>query len=296
MRAFLATLALTAAFAQNAPQPVLIQGVVLDKVGRTPIAGASVVMTIVSRSTPAVVSGTADSGGRFALSIAGGAPFSVIVTAPGYERHLQQEPAPGQNGVFIEATLDRLAEIRGRVVDDETRKPIAGLGMTLVRPSLRQVGTASSIPAGLTTQDDGSFAFKNLTRGDYYLRIEGTPKVVIQAIPAQDLAGEAREKALQVPEPAEGYGIVLGPGDSAAEPKAPPVSLAAELLDLGDIRLRRYKLHNLSGVLGACEEGAYLQVLLLGRNGGGTVRLADLDTACGNGFRILNLSEGLCSL
>jgi hypothetical protein len=72
--------------------------------------------------------------------------------------------------------------------------------------------------------------------------------------------------------------------------------LASNIVDLGEIRLRRYKLHNISGTLEGCETGAGLQVLLMGKSGLSTLRLADLDTSCGSGFRILNLSEGTFTL
>ncbi len=303
-RLLLASLSLAAAFApsfaQDAPQPVPIQGVVLEKGSRAPVAGARVNVSIINNipsPTPALLVATTDGGGHFEMTVPGGATFNLIVSAAGYEGFQQRQPAAGQNGAFVEVTLDRLAEIRGRLVDDETRKPIAGVGMALVRSDLPTVSMRLlPVLVGLTTLDDGSFSFKNLTRGDYYLRIQANPSPVMQEIPANDLAPETRDKALEVPEPAEGYGIILWPGEDADAPKAPPLHLVSDLMDVGDIRLRRYKLHNLSGVLGSCPEGAGLQVLLLGKNGASTVRLADLDTACGSRFRILNLPEGTFTL
>jgi hypothetical protein len=286
-------------FAQDAAQPIPIQGVVLERASRSPIAGATINLSIVNNPAPqpVLLNTTADNGGRFTVSIPGGSAFNLIVSATGYQGYQQRQPPAGQNDGFIEVTLDRLAEIRGRLVDDETRKPIGGLNLALVRADILTISMSPmGVPVGTTTQDDGSFAFKGLTRGDYYLRIESPPKVLIQEIPAKDLAAETRDKALEVPEPAEGYGIVLWPGEDTATPQAPPLKLTSDVLDVGEIRLRPYKLHNLSGVLGACKEGAGLQVLLLGKNIATAVRLADLDTACGNGFRILNLPEGSFTL
>ena len=287
-------------FAQDAPQPVPIQGVVLERASRSPIAGATINLSIVNNPAPqpVLLNATTDNGGRFTVSIPGGSAFNLIVSATGYQGYQQRQPPPGQNNGLIEVTLDRLAEIRGRFVDDETKKPIPGISMTLVRSDIGTISTNSSaVQVNLTTlPDDGSFVINNLTRGDYYLRIESSPKVLIQEIPAKDLAAETRDKALEVPEPSESYGIVLWPGEDTSAPRASPLKLTSDVLDVGEIRLRRYKLHNLSGVLGACKEGAGLQVLLLGKNVATTVRLADLDTACGNGFRILNLPEGSFTL
>jgi hypothetical protein len=291
--------AIPTSFAQNAPQPVPIQGVVLEKGSRSPIAGATINLSIINNPAPqpVLLNATTDNGGRFTVDVPGGSAFNLIVSATGYQGYQQREPPAGQNDLFIEVTLDRLAEIRGQLVDDETRKPIAGVNLALVRADILTISMSPmGVPVGTTTPDDGSFAFKNLTRGDYYLRLESQPKILIQEIPGKDLAAETRDKALEVPEPAEGYGIVLWPGEDASAPRAPPLKVTSDVLDVGEIRLRRYRLHNLSGVLGACKEGAGLQVLLLGKNVAATVRLADLDTACGNGFRILNLPEGSFTL
>jgi hypothetical protein len=88
----------------------------------------------------------------------------------------------------------------------------------------------------------------------------------------------------------------MWPGGDADISQAPPLHVASDVVDVGEIRLRRYKLHNLSGVLEGCETGAGLQVLLLGKSGLSMVRLTDLDTSCGSGFRILNLSDGTFTL
>jgi hypothetical protein len=202
-----------------------------------------------------------------------------------------------QNTGFIEIALDRLAEIRGRLIDDATREPIAGLTMALVRASDQAVSTSpmGSAPPS-TIGADGAFSFKRVYRDDYYLRIQSKPSVRVEEIPAKALEGENREKALKVPDPAEGYGVVLWPGEDATASTEPPLKLTSDNAEIGDIRLRQYKLHNLTGVLGPCDEGASIQLLVIGNNGGGTVRLADLDTKCGNGFRILNLPNGTFTL
>jgi hypothetical protein len=298
---FLAVLGFAAALAQNptqdTTQSIPIQGVVLDKASRAPIAGARVSASIINGGVPTLLGAASDGSGHFEIGVPAGAAFNLISSAAGYEQFQQRQPAAGQNGVFIEVTLDRLLEIRGRLVDDETKRPIAGVGMSLARADILTT-PMSLLPVrvGLTTQDDGSFAFKDLNRGDYYLRIQGAPLPVMQEIPAKDLAPETRDKALEVPEPGEGYGIVMWPGEDADVSRTQPFKLATDVADVGEIRLRRRKLHNLSGVLGGCEEGAGLQVLLLGKNVAATVRVADLDTACGRGFRILNLPEGTFTL
>jgi hypothetical protein len=282
--------------AQDVPV-IQIQGRVLDRTTRSPIAGARVYATVIGSTGPSTpISGT-DGGGLFTLaSVPLGSKLSLVASAEGYQGGEQVPFLASASAGFIEIALDRLAEIRGRLVDDATREPSADLTMALVRAGDR---LASTTPMGATasaTAADGTFSFKNLYRDDYYLRIQSKPLVRIEEIPAKELEGENRAKALQVPEPAEGYGAILWPGEDAIASNTPPLALAAEVMDVGDIRLRRYKLHNLTGVLGPCEEGTSLQVLILGKNGGGTVRLADLDTKCGAGFRILNLPNGTFTL
>jgi hypothetical protein len=286
----LASFALAAAFGQNTPPPVSLQGIVIDKASRTPIAGARVSVFGLGANgpnTPAVLPAFTDGGGSFAMSLPAGSVLTLLVSLTGYEPYQQRQLTTGDKNVFLEIALDRLAEIRGRLIDDESRKPAAGVHVTAVRADGLQM---AALMKGAITPNDGGFDFKDVNRGDYYLRIEGTPGPLFQSIPAKDLAGEGREKALQVPEPAEGYGIVAWPEEGGSA-----LHTASDVMDVGDIRLRRRKLHNLSGVLGGCEEGGSLQVLLLRKNGG-TDRLADLDSACGNGFRILNLPDGAFTL
>lgn len=298
----LAVAAAASALAQDPPPVIPIRGIVLDKTTRSPIAGARVMASGIgvpaTASTPLSVpfGTTSDNAGAFTMSLPSGTRLNLNAGADGYQGSPIQLVAD-QNTGFIEIALDRLAEIQGRLVDDATREPIPDLAVALVRADDRVVSTSpmgTAPPSAIGA--DGTFSFKKLYRADYYLRIQSKPTVRIEEIPAKDLEGENREKALKVPDAAEGYGVVLWPGEDANASSVPPLKLTSSDMDIGDIRLRRYKLHNLTGVLGPCDEGASIQLLLIGKNGGGTVRLADLDTKCGNGFRILNLPNGSFTL
>jgi hypothetical protein len=240
------------------------------------------------------VAATSDGGGRFSLNLPEGLPFSLSASANGYQQSQSRQPAASPNSAPLEIQLQHLLEMRGRVISEDTRMPIPGLSFEVLRADLPTVGIVGE-SIGSKVAADGSFSLGQLTPGAYLLRFAAAPATVLEEIPAKDLEGENREKALQVPDPVEGYGVVVWPGENADITVASAVKLDTSM-DLGEIRLRRYKLHNLSGVLTGCAEGTYLQLLLLQKRAAGKQRLADLDTKCGAGFRILNLPDGTFTL
>src|SRR5580704_15167445 len=100
----LTTFAFTAALTQNTPQPVPIQGVVLDKASRVAIAGATIYASIINNpaSNPTLLNAIADASGRFTINIPGGSTFNLIVSAIGYQQSQQRQPAAGQSDLFVE--------------------------------------------------------------------------------------------------------------------------------------------------------------------------------------------------
>lgn len=276
------------ALAQNAPVEALVQGAALDRFTRAPIGNARVNVSVLApgRSPEALQTAT-DGGGRFSARVPQGAFITVNVIAGDYEPGRSPQQIVLQDTPSIEVLMSPLLDLRGRVVDEESRKPIPGLSLDLL-----QADTPAYAEIGVVLQEDGNFIGRKLGGGDYFLRFKSTPYPEFQEIPALDLAGEKREKALEVPEPAEGYGIVVWPGESAEIPSTAPFRLSSNGADVGEIRLRRYQLHNFSGVLSDCQEGAYLQLLLYQKRGTVRQQLASMDTRCGAGFRLLNVPDG----
>ncbi len=77
-------------------------------------------------------------------------------------------------------------------------------------------------------------------------------------------------------------------------PRTGGLKVSGGVLDAGEIRLVKRKLHNLSGVLLGCDSGASMQLLLAPPTR--RDKTLDHDLTCGDGFRILNLPDGSFTL
>ncbi len=290
VRMFAQDVVLPPGMVPSAPDPskpmILVQGVVLDKDTREPIAGAQ-------------VSGGAKTGpgGDFQLRTNPIQRLSVFAQADHYQAgsatvQITADQAP----VYVEVLLAHLQSLRGALVDDETRKPIAGLQVELVL----MPGAAMDVMGRMTravSAEDGSFLFPELPRGEYFLRISDKPAIAIEEIPAKDLEGDGRDKALEPPEGAASYGTIVWPGRNADMPSTPGITLGSSAVDVGEIRLSRNKLTNLTGLAAPCEEGASLQVMVSRPSVAAALGLLTTrDLTCGDGFRLLNLPDGTMNL
>lgn len=111
-------------------------------------------------------------------------------------------------------------------------------------------------------------------------------------IPAEQLAGDNRDKALEVPEGVESYGSVQWPQGSGES-----IEVGGQPVDVGEIRVKKTKLQNLSALVGPCEEGATIDVTLAQSNLGPVVLpVATKDITCGSGFQVLNIPDGQFTL
>jgi hypothetical protein len=287
---------------------ILVQGVVIDKDSREPVPGAQVSTTAMPGPKPGsiTVSGGATSGasgefqirlnGDMRLSQAGG--LILMVQAPHYQGGTASVRGitPGQSSVFVEIPLVRLQSLGGVLVDDETRKPIAGLAVELIgNGNSTDLMGLGALPRGTKTVSgaDGRFSFPELPRDEYFLRISDNPAPSIGEIAAKDLEGDGRDKALEPPEGALSYGTIVYPGRNADIPDGSGVTVGPTPVDLGEIRLTRSRLQNLSGLVAPCEEGASIHINLTRRSDiSGLGLLTTRDITCGEGFQLLNLPDG----
>jgi len=276
--------------AQNGPPTPLdpvptmaVRGIVVDKETRAPIAGAN------------VGGAFSDAGGNFQVQVGIGNP-SIVARASGYEQAQVglSKFHPDQKDAYVEVLLKKLQSLRGVIVDDATRKPIQGLTVEAIENSGPRRAEASAV-----TGPDGSFAIMQVRQGEYFLRISAGPAPIIGEIPAKALEGDGREKALEPPEGASSYGTIVWPGNNADIPTTPGIKLGSTPVDLGEIRLVRTKLANISGLVAPCEDGANVQIILsraaaASSPGSDASRamLATKDIACGAGIQILNLPDG----
>ncbi len=276
----------------------------VDKDSHAPVAGAEVSVTITSfpsatPASPRVGNGstTSGSGGDFQIRLNQGDNLNVTVQAAHYQpgRALLRGITPDQSSVFVEVPMIRQQSLGGVLVDDEARKPIGGLTVELLAPRPDLIGATDILVQGLKaiSRADGGFSFPDVPRGEYFLRISDKPEPAIGEIPAKELAGDGRDKALEPPEGALSYGTVIWPGRNADIPSGPAITVGATPVDAGEIRLNRNRLQNLSGLVAPCEAGASIQINL-SRPSADSARglLATRDLICGDGFQLLNLPEG----
>ena len=266
--------------------PILIQGRVVDKDFHAPIPGATV--TISSGSTTVV---RTNDGGDFQVRMTPGTKFLLVTArAAGYEQGASvTRRVPDGDVLEIELGLAKLQTVSGILVDDETRKPIPALQVIVVDGEGKSVMSSASGP-------NGAFVLRTIPQGEYFLRIADQPRPLIREIPAKVLEGDGRDKALEVPEGAASYATIVWPGTNADIPKIPGIKVGGAPVDLGEIRLTKTKLQNLSGLVGPCEEGARIQLNLSAPEiltGG---MLATGDITCGGGLQLLNIPDGTFTL
>ncbi len=263
------------------PVPTMtVRGVVLDKDTRAPIAGAN------------VGGAFSDAGGNFEVQVGVGNP-SIMARASLYEPQQVglSKIHPEQKDVYIEVSLRKMQSLRGVILDDTSRKPIKGITVEALANS-----GALQIQVSVVTGPDGSFEIKPLPQAEYFLRISAGPAPVIAEIPAKALEGDGRDKALEPPEGASSYGTIVWPGSNADIPSTPGIKLGSTPLDLGEIRLVRTKLANLSGLVAPCEDGASVQIILSRASDPSHAMLATKDITCGAGIQVSNLPDGTFNL
>lgn len=295
-----ASLCALALCAQDAPDPskptILVQGVVRDEQTREPIAGAVVqIISMSAAGDPSQASG-ARSGpaGDFQVRVRPGERLVVAGQADHYQpANTTVKVIATQETVLAEVLLSRLQGIQGVLVDDASRKPVEGLAVEIVQAQSQVISLMPGQRTKTLSAADGRFAFAELPQGEYFLRISGKPAVSIEEIPAKDLEGDGRDKALQPPDGAASFGTIVWPGQTADIPSTPGIKLGAASVDLGEIRLTRGKLTNLMGLAGPCEEGASIQVMVSRPQVVAALGLlATRDLPCGSGFRLMNLPDG----
>ncbi len=293
-------------YAQDAPpspdpsKPILVvQGVVLDQDSRVPVPAARVSTTLAPGQSPGsiVVSGGATSGpsGEFQLLLNGAGNLTIVAQAPHYQigRASVRDVTAGQSSVFVEVPVVRLQSLDGVLVDDETRKPIAGLAVELIGNSTDSIGLgALAQGTKAVSGPDGRFAIPDVARGEYFLRIVDQPAASIGAIPAKELEGDGRDKALEPSAGVLSYGTVVWPGRNADVPNEPGITVGPTPVDLGEIRLTKSKLLGLSALVAPCEDGASIQINLSRPSAQPLPLLTTRDITCGDGFQLLNLPDG----
>lgn len=290
---------------QVAPVPdpaatVVVSGTVIDKDDGTPVPNARIFVSSFSGAANPGLAGTqTDSTGRFELRVRPGR-ISITAAAPGYNGPAQGQSLALENGqqrATVDIKLQKLGSVKGVVVDAESGSPIGNVAVYAGARHAYELVTADgpvSPRKPPVARVDGGFSIGNLTDAEFFLRIVTGPEASIETIPAKDLAGDARDKALEAPEGAMGYGDIFWPGGTGDIPDARGLKVTSGTLDVGEVRIEKRKLHTITGVVNGCDPGVSL--LMTFAPSGRRDKTLTHDLVCGEGFRILNYPDGSYTL
>lgn len=278
------------AFAQDVP-PLTVSGQVRDAATTLPVPNAYVTLTpgrgIKFPPEPAPLNCRTGADGRYAITVPGAGLYVLYAEAEGF---VAGPDLPHYFGLktsrTIDVTLRRPADLSGTVVDDTTRRPIAGIS---VQPlSVRYAeGKRVLTPVGepAVTSGSGLFFLRGLTPGSYLLelrspaaeeRIEVTPEA-----PAHEPAPEMAYRRLRWPSDDDGsQPLQLQPGDR---------------LELPAIRLAKGPVYAVYGRLDdpGCQGRGRYALSVASRMGSTYFLRKGIETACAAHFLVRNLAPDL---
>jgi len=214
-----------------------VTGRVIDSESKRPIIGAKVSMLALWKGKNGTT--TSDQNGEFHFDKVAAGKYMFEASAEGYRSDpLPQPDISGDAKLSVEIALIRESGIEGRVVDDESRKPLAGI---TVRAFLerRDFGSQRVMEFGHKVADkDGEYAFLRVPPGKYFLVAEPAPADHSRKRPA----GESHPVPTWLP-------------DALRRSDAVPVYVTAgHYYDGSDIHLRKAAGYAVSGVISGLPE------------------------------------------
>ena len=209
-----------------------------------------------------------DGQGVFRLTVDQPGAYMAGATKPGYTGAGSAPPiamntllrlAPDATQAVANITLVRVGEVSGRVLDEDTRDPIAGIRVSLLarqwnfgRPNLMPAGEAS-------TDDEGRFRVQSVRPGDYIATVrDRTNFQVMDKLYAADLARID-----------EAYPATYWPGGGDAATAFGVQLTSGGYADVGTIfthKAPQYRVH--VTMQGSCADGDVVGITVLKRNGG----------------------------
>lgn len=272
-------------FAWSAPADVVVIGTVRDADSRQVIPNAKVRLAgfrLADGKGPMSLDLTVvtDRDGAFLAKLPG-TGYEVVARgkANGYRSHPDSTLA--RNGQVLRITGDstrvevlvyRVSELHGTVVDEVSRKPIAGAAVQLwdIRwaRGIRHAGPIGG--ARTVTDSSGNFSFRNLTPNEYY--VEAT------ASSGGSEKGRAYRPAFFPATPRSEAGLAIGAGTR---------------LDVGNIILRSVPVRKITGrITGDCERGRRFQVEAVPASPRRYPPVATVTGTCGGVFELQQIPEG----
>ncbi len=280
-----------------------INGIVTDPGVKQPLTEVTVLLfrqpssvvvaSVAFADQAAIMRTTTNAGGRFKLNPPGFGAYRVRVQKEGY-----LDAAPLNAGRTSETTvtltseksradskllLARPGEIAGKVLDDQSKKPLDGLDLAAYLVFYSH-GMRRGLPVGFAvTRDDGSFVVKNLGPGTYVVvprfRPWG-PSRIVKEFKAED-AG--------IIDP--GYETRFWPGGTDLASGLPVTIRSGDRIELGDLRATQTRFFRVQAQVsqGLCgEEELHVAVAPAGT----TLFETTGSVSCGRPFLIRGLGPG----
>ncbi|MBZ5582138.1 MAG: carboxypeptidase-like regulatory domain-containing protein [Acidobacteriia bacterium] len=243
----------TFAFAQEAPKPAPeIRGVVLESGTTQPVVDAEVSLYFLGEARPSIRVGVGmlkavsltrtDFAGAFSFKADKPGYYTVAVKKEGYSAPTgggvqQQDVTLTADAPSGEArlALSRPGRMTGRVVEEETRRPIAGVRVTArsyMRMNGRRIGMA---PGSVTTDADGQFVLPNLPPGDYMAEVNPWRRELLTKFTEDD-----------VDKTDQGLEHTFWPGGHGEDSAIPVALHSGATVDIGILPVKKttyYRLH-----------------------------------------------------
>ena len=231
-----------------------IRGTVVD-LGGGPVPGATVTIGGIDKVNQTV---TADAGGSFRAVVDGPGRYNATANKDGYFPDMRLGSMlfsllsldSAQPRATVTLTLAHAAEIVGRMLDDETRQPIAGARVYAMirrwsrgRMVLERVVRNGSV----TTDAEGNFRFTGLQPAmDYIVSPQGLPSPADLLIPNYSAEDVERTDEL--------YAATYWPGGSTDPAMVPdPATASTGFVNIGTIYARKVRQYRAHVTLGACD-------------------------------------------
>jgi hypothetical protein len=213
-----------------------VEGRVIDSESKLPINGAKI--SVIGLLGGRNVEATSDRDGRFQFDPLTAGSYIFLASAKGYGEgpSPQREISAGAK-ISVEIALIPESEIEGKVVDDVTRTPLAGITLRAIRED-RDLGPRVAEMAHAITNKAGEYSFSRLLPGKYFLVAEPPPADPSRKLPAGEL-----------PLVPTWFPDALHRSDAVAV-----YVMAGHLCDGTDIHLRKASVYSISGSISGIPE------------------------------------------
>lgn len=230
-----------------------------------------------------------DGQGAYRVTLDAPGAYFAAVSKDGYSgmgqlvQPLTIEAARPQAVVNI--SLMRVGEVNGRVLDESTREPVAGVGVSLFIKQWRygQLSPSSLARDPAITDGDGRFRVTELRPGEYIASARPAAFATVRVV--KDFSKTDVDKI------DEAYPATYWPGGSEAALAFGATLTSGGYADIGNIFVRKVPQYRIrAAVQGNCAEGDLINLSLLQRNGGSATSLGTF--ACSSELLLRGFDPG----